>query len=86
MMQESAIDVAVFLRLVGRRVAEARDRRGLSQSRLATAAGLAVEVLAGLERAEYGIEVDQLHRVAEALGMQTRALLPDYEDVERATG
>jgi len=85
MMQESPIDVAVFLRLVGRRVAEARDLRDMTQAHLATAAGLRVGLIVGLESGEFGIEVDQLRRVADALGVDVRTLLPEYEDVERAT-
>jgi transcriptional regulator with XRE-family HTH domain len=83
MMQESAIDVAMFLHLVGRRVAGARERRGVSQAQLALAARLSKAMIAGLERGEHGVEVDQLRRVADALGVDTRELLPEYDDVAR---
>jgi transcriptional regulator with XRE-family HTH domain len=70
-------EVAVFLRLVGRRVALAREGRGLSQAELAERAGLDVETVAGLEQGEFGVEVDQLHLVADVLGLNTADLLPD---------
>jgi transcriptional regulator with XRE-family HTH domain len=85
-MQDSSTDVATFLRLVGRRVATARERSGLTRTQLAADAGLPAETIAGLEQGEYGIDVDQLHRVADALRLATPDLLPDDAEVRHATG
>jgi transcriptional regulator with XRE-family HTH domain len=75
-ISDSIDEIAMFLRLVGRRVRAARDHRGLTTGQLATRSGLPAETLAGLERGEHGIEVDELHRVADVLGLPTADLLP----------
>jgi transcriptional regulator with XRE-family HTH domain len=84
MMHDSITDVVVLLRLVGRRVAVARDHRGLGQEEVAERSGLPVAILAALERGEYGIEVDELHRVADVLGVAMTELLPAEAEVRGA--
>jgi transcriptional regulator with XRE-family HTH domain len=84
MMSDSITDVAVFLRLVGQRVAAARDRRGLTQGQLASRSGLPAETLAGLERGAYGVEVDELHRVADVLRVAMSDLMPAEAEVRGA--
>jgi transcriptional regulator with XRE-family HTH domain len=81
MMPDSINDVAVFLQLVGRRVAAAREYRGLTQGELADRSELPVGTLAGLERGEYGVEVDELHRVADVLRVALTELLPPEAEV-----
>lgn len=85
MMQYCSRDAAAFLRLVGRRATLARESRGITRAQLGNYAGLTIETIAALEQGEYGIEVDQLHRVAEALGLTTPDLLPDEDDVRQFT-
>jgi transcriptional regulator with XRE-family HTH domain len=78
------LDEAVaFLRLVGRRVAQAREAAGMTQAELASHLGLTAEAISGVERGEYGITVDQLHRVAEVLGLCTADLVPDIAAVRQ---
>jgi transcriptional regulator with XRE-family HTH domain len=84
MMHDSVNDVTVFLRLVGERVAMAREQRGLTQERLAGRSALPTTALAALERGEYGIEVDELHRVADVLGLAMTDLLPGDAEVQEA--
>jgi transcriptional regulator with XRE-family HTH domain len=84
MMHDSISDVAIFLRLVGQRVAVARGHRGLTLEQLAERSVLAAETLAALERGEYGIEVDELHRVADILGVAMTDLLPAEAEVRGA--
>jgi transcriptional regulator with XRE-family HTH domain len=85
MMPDSINDIAVFLQLVGRRVAAAREYRGLSQGELADRSELPVGTLAGLERGEYGVEVDELHRVADVLRVALTELLPPEAEVRSAS-
>lgn len=84
MTQVSNIDIAFFLRLVGERVAQARADRGISRAQLAARAGLPLTTVVGLELGEFGVEVDELHLVAGALGLATPALLPDERDLRPA--
>jgi transcriptional regulator with XRE-family HTH domain len=83
-MQNSNIDVALFLRLVGERVARARSERGISRAQLAARTGLSLPTVVGLELGEFGVEVDDLHLVADALGLPTPALLPDERELQRS--
>lgn len=86
-MSDSISDVSVFLRLVGRRVATTRVASGLSQQELAGRSGLSADELAALEQGEYGIEVDELHQVADVLGVALVELLPGENEVrETADG
>lgn len=78
-----SIDVAVFLQLVGRRVMQAREGRGITHAWLAAQAGLSTQAIVLLEQGECGIDVDQLHRVAEVLGLGAADLLPDVNAVRQ---
>lgn len=81
MMSDAVNDVLVFLRLVGQRVSSAREARGLSLAQLARLAVLPVETLLALERGQCGIEVDELHRLADALSVALTDLLPVEAEV-----
>jgi DNA-binding XRE family transcriptional regulator len=74
---------AAFLRLVGRRVKASREAGGLTQSRLEREAGLRPTTIAALERGEQDLDVYDLYRVAGALGVDMRALLPSDEEIVR---
>jgi transcriptional regulator with XRE-family HTH domain len=74
-------DTVAFLRLVGRRVRATREAGGLTQSRLEREAGLTPASIAALERGEQDFEVYHLFRVAGALGVDMRELLPSDEEV-----
>jgi transcriptional regulator with XRE-family HTH domain len=80
-MHDADEDTVAFLRLVGRRVRVTRESGGLSQSRLERDAGLRPATIAGLERGEQDLDVYDLYRVAGALGVDLRALLPSDEEM-----
>lgn len=52
-----------------------RAEKGWSQERLAAEAGLNRTYLSAVERSEQNISIDNLHRVAEGLGVQAFSLL-----------
>ncbi|MEN3356802.1 MAG: Helix-turn-helix domain [Mycobacteriales bacterium] len=86
MVNDSINDIDVFLRLVGQRVAAARQLRRLSQEQLAERSGLPVAVLGALERGDSGVEVDDLQRVADVLGTAITDLLPSEAEVRATAG
>ena len=65
---------------VGRRIAELRAERGVSQRRLAAALGLDPSALSRIESGERGLAVGELVAAAEFLGVETDALLRDDVD------
>lgn len=62
---------------VGRRIAELRTERGVSQRRLATALDLDPSALSRIESGERGLAVAELVAAAEFLGVDTDTLLRD---------
>jgi transcriptional regulator with XRE-family HTH domain len=80
-MHDEDEDTVAFLRLVGRRVKASREAGGMSQSRLERDAGLRPTTIAALERGEQDLDVYDLYRVAGALGVDMRALLPSDEEI-----
>jgi len=78
-------DEAVFLAQLGRRVREARDRRGLSRKLAARQAEISERHLASLEAGEGNISVALLRRIAMALDVPLADWFsPESEDsVER---
>lgn len=84
MINDSISDVAVFLRLVGQRVAVARERRRLTERQLADRSGVPITAVGALERGEQGVEVDDLQQIADVLGVDITDLLPAESEV-RAT-
>src|SRR5262249_44535086 len=76
-------DIAAFLRLVGRRVRMSREAGGLTQSKLERDSGLRPATRGARERGEQDLEVYALSRVAGALGVALRALLPSDEEIIR---
>ncbi|QIK62918.1 helix-turn-helix transcriptional regulator [Leucobacter viscericola] len=62
-------------RAFGNRVKLLRTDRGLSQEALAHLAELDRTYIGGVERGERNISLDNIHRVAEALGIRARDLL-----------
>jgi transcriptional regulator with XRE-family HTH domain len=80
-MHDADEDTVAFVRLVGRRVRATREAGGLTQSKLERDAGLRPASIAKLERGEQDFDVYDLYRVATALGVDLRALLPSDEEV-----
>lgn len=60
----------------GRRVAEVRKERGLSQERLAHDAGIDRSYLGGVERGQRNVALDNIVKIARALGVQPGVLMP----------
>jgi transcriptional regulator with XRE-family HTH domain len=82
-MHDDDEDTVAFLRLVGRRVKATREAGGLTQARLERDAGLRPTTISALERGEQDLDVYDLYRVAGALGVDMRALLPSDEEIVR---
>lgn len=61
--------------LFGRRLAEIRKTKGLSQERLALESGLARSYLGGVERGQRNIALLNIHRLAETLEITPAELL-----------
>ena len=68
-----------FLHTMGKRVREARERRGMSRRALALAADISERYLAQLEAGDGNASVVLLRRVATALGLPLRDLVGDNE-------
>jgi transcriptional regulator with XRE-family HTH domain len=56
-------------RVFGERIRALRQNRGLSQERLAELAGVHRTYLSSLERGERNVSLDNIHAIAEALGL-----------------
>ena len=61
---------------VGTRIREARHTAGLSQVQLADRAGIDHKTISRAENGVYAVSIDQLARLARALGVSSAALLP----------
>jgi transcriptional regulator with XRE-family HTH domain len=62
--------------LVGQRVRALRTKRGWSQEELGFESGLHRNYIGGIERGERNVAVVNLARLAKALGVRPRDLLP----------
>ena len=61
-----------------------RERRHLTQEALAERAGIHRSYLSGIERARHNVPLDTLCRLAWALGLEVRDLLPAEPSRKRA--
>jgi XRE family aerobic/anaerobic benzoate catabolism transcriptional regulator len=73
------LDDGDFLQAMGKRVREARERRGMSRRALSESAGVSERYLAQLEGGEGNASVVLLRRVAAALGVSLTDLVGDNE-------
>lgn len=71
--------IRVAQRRVGKRIRELRVERGWSQEYLAAEAGLNMNYLGGIERAERNPSLKNLARIADALGVT----IPDLVETLR---
>lgn len=62
-------------RAFGARVRALREEQGMSQEALAYAAGLDRSYMGGVERGERNVSLDNIYRIAEALGAAAAKLL-----------
>ena len=61
---------------LGVAIRNARQERGLSQEALAVDAGLDRSYMGGIERGEHNLTVMNLVKIASALGLEPRQLIP----------
>jgi len=74
-------EATVLQREVGRRVKEARDRGGRSQTELAEVLGLSRTSVSNLERGKHRVFVDQVYVAANWLSVTLPDLLPPISQV-----
>lgn len=72
------------LALIGSRLRELRQGRGLSQEQFALEIGLARSYYSGVERGRRNLATLNLVRIAAALGVEVGALFPDLRVLLRA--
>lgn len=65
-----------ILSKVGKRVRDLREAKGWSQEELGFQSGLHRNYIGGIERGERNLAVLNLDKLAKALGVQARDLLP----------
>jgi transcriptional regulator with XRE-family HTH domain len=65
-----------FLRAIGERIRQVRERLGLSQEALAADAGIDRSYMSGVERGVRNFSVLKLKAVAKALKVPVRELIP----------
>jgi transcriptional regulator with XRE-family HTH domain len=65
-----------------KRIKEARTSQGISQEKLAELCGLHRTYVSSVERGERNITVDNMERLASALGVDLRKLLKPYDESE----
>lgn len=70
-------DYKAFYRTVGEKIRAARKRSGLSQEGLAKAIGLKRPSMSNIEKGRQNVLLHTLVDIAEALGTDSSALLPD---------
>jgi len=68
-----------FIQDFGNRVRALRIERGLTQERLAALAGMHFSAIGHIERASRSSTLDTILKLARALGIQPRELLPEIE-------
>jgi transcriptional regulator with XRE-family HTH domain len=61
---------------VGERVRQLRDARGLLQRQLAFSAGLPLRTIGRIERGEVDVRLSTITKIADALGVPLKALMP----------
>lgn len=59
-------------RVIGKRVAQLRREKGLSQAQLAEAMGVAVESISRIERSERNMSIDMLENLCHALHISVK--------------
>lgn len=68
--------LADVLSRFGKKLREARQRKGISQERLAELADLHRTYVSGIERGERNVSLVNIEKLARALGLPMSALMP----------
>jgi transcriptional regulator with XRE-family HTH domain len=71
---------------VGERVRRARERRDLSQEAVALASDMSLRHFGNIERGVSNTSIEQLARIAHALGVQPATLIPALDADGRPIG
>jgi XRE family transcriptional regulator, aerobic/anaerobic benzoate catabolism transcriptional regulator len=78
--QESEIDDTQYLRRVGERVREGRERRGMTRKLLARDSGVSERYIAQLETGQGNISILLLRQIAQAMNLSAGELVRDTPD------
>lgn len=78
------MDTKAFLAALGRRVRELRERKGVSQYKLATASGIAVYTLQKLEKGQANSQIGSILKICDALDIQVVELFEDLQTSDTA--
>ncbi len=73
-MDES--EEAILQQAFGARLREVRKQKGFSQESLALACGLDRTYIGGVERGKRNISLINIHKIASALGVSPKEILP----------
>jgi transcriptional regulator with XRE-family HTH domain len=73
------------LALLGKRIREVRESRGVSQENFALEAGLARSYYSGIERGHRNVAALNLIRIATALNCEVGDLFPKVKELRRGT-
>ncbi len=74
------------MKAVGRRVRQLREAQGLSQAALAKRAGVTKITVLRTERGYYSPSLSTLERLAKALGVKVKDLIPNHPKKRRKRG
>jgi transcriptional regulator with XRE-family HTH domain len=74
-VQDTTNEVATFLSVVGTRIENLRELRGLSREDVATKTGLTYAGIYAAETKGHGTQIDTLYKIASALGVTPGFLL-----------
>lgn len=71
-------------RAFGARIRALREEQEMSQEALALAAGLDRSYMGGVERGQRNVSIDNIYRIADALGKPVGALLPNSSSTKNS--
>jgi len=74
----------MLLQILGRRLKDVREMRGLNQAELAQRVGVSRASISNLEAGKQGLTLETLYHLAHALDTEPRYLLPTLEEFRSA--
>lgn len=63
-------------RKIGNRIVKLREEEEMTQAELSDEAGVSLGYLSGIENGRRNMSIDQLEKIADALGYEVKELLP----------